>query len=308
MRQLVVLTLLLLAFGCKKNEDYNDDTKDKRIRSKFSYVNPQGKTLPDSTLILPTYGFAINVDSPYKTYGGANFVNETHWETKSGQKLNTMQGIFLQWKLLNLANDKWVRTDTTEDLKLQIFDPGKYKLFQYVYSSAENRKNSMYPLDSISKSIEFVNVKQIDSITVDTLSFHSPYLNWELDRDAPVDAFVSVYSSNTDMENGEEPIFTSETIKGLRQGTTGIKFNLSGLDHFIPTFMTTRGTEDGALLQLNVQQGGKTYTLIDNDWRLIFRYLQTGYLSEDKSSVMEELKIRFGNMTLKVNSSFKFSQ
>ncbi|TDS10993.1 hypothetical protein [Sphingobacterium paludis] len=305
MKPFAFLIVLFFVIGCKKGSNLPDEDAGKIAANAFSYINPQGTPFADSIIVLPPSGYLVNSNNPHQVFSGSTFVSKPYWETVSGNKLYPDSDIFVQWKVKDLASEKVVKTDTTTDIQLDLFEIGKYKLTQYLYANAENRRSAILALDSASKIIEVVNSREIDSIMIDTLGFASPYLHAGLDPNAPVDVFVSIYKDRADLENQQPPLFQSASLKGIAFGAKHLKFEIPDLS-FSPSFIRRRDINEGILLQLNVQQGGKTYTLLDNEHGYIVQTLQTGYLSNDNSSLLEELRLRFQSTSLRINTSFTF--
>jgi len=193
-----------------------------------------------------------------------------------------------------------------EDLQLELYELGKYKLIQYTYASVAYRDIAK-PLDSVSKLVEIVNKRQIDSIGIDLLSFSSPYLNWNLNSKEPVDVFVSIYRNKGELMLGKAPLFKSKVIRGVKSGATALKFDIPG-STTLSSFSKPINSDDDLLIQLNVEQNGTTYTLIDNERGLVIQRLQSGYLSKDNSHLLEEFKLAYGKMALIINTSYQFMQ
>ena len=305
MRNLLILVSILIISSCKKEENIND-IKNYKLVTEFFYINPSGKNLTDSIVELPLGGTIQEINSPHQNYIGAQFKNNSRRHHISGKLSPSNQNIFIQWKLRDLETNKTIFTKTDDEIYLHLTQ-GKYRLTQYVYENEEERKLSINSIDSISKILNVRDELTVDSIHIDLLSFNSPYLNIGLDFNKPVDAYVSIYNEKEDYNVGRQPMFNSETMKNLQKDTKGIKFNILP-NNIIHSSRTQQNEKNKNFIQLNVLQDQKSYTLIDNHWGLVFNYLQSGFLSSDKTKLLEEQKLKFGSMTLTIFSSYTFMQ
>ncbi|WP_270090767.1 hypothetical protein [Sphingobacterium sp. SYP-B4668] len=300
MRYLLFVMLALVLLGCKKETTPNDQIE--ISKAGFVYVNPQGKELPDSILIVPIDVATMPVNIKYDYYEGANFKSKIKNRTKHNQQ----NALFLRWVLFDLDKQKIVKTDSTSDINIVSRSIGKYRLTQYVFKSKKDSETTKLALDSASKIIEFTDLKQVEAISIDTLKLHSPFLTYDFNRDKEFEAVISLYRSRQDADNGAKPLFETQTLKSLKLGATHVTFR-SAVPIFIPTFEVLTG-KDGFYMQLTYIQEDKRFKILDNEFGLIFKYYKTGYLNSDKSGVNEERKLEFGDMTLTVNSSFNFMQ
>ncbi|MEI2272420.1 hypothetical protein OHD16_09750 [Sphingobacterium sp. ML3W] len=304
MRFIFIVILSVFAFSCKKDENNLGDKDQNMLKAGFSYVNPQGKEFGDSLIVLPVSGSIMNIDNPLIAYGGATFKNNAHWTWGKGRDLT--KDVVLSWKVIDTKDNKVVKTSNMEDLQLELYELGKYKLIQYTYASVAYRDIAK-PLDSVSKLVEIVNKRQIDSIGINLLSFSSPYLNWNLNSKEPVDVFVSIYRNKGELTLGKAPLFKSKVIRGVKSGATALKFDILR-STTLSSFSKPINSDDDLFIQLNVEQNGKTYTLIDNERGLVIQRLQSGYLSKDNSHLLEEFKLAYGKMALIINTSYQFMQ
>lgn len=306
MKPFAFLIVVIFIIGCKKENNLIDKLPEETLVTGFAYVNPQGKQLDDSVIILPKSGYIIDSDSPYEVYNGATFINNSYWERTAGSELSPDSSLFVKWTVKDLTREKFVKSDTTTDLRLELFEIGKFKITQYLYTTSENRKESVQALDSLSKIVEVVNVRKVDSITIDSLGFGSPYLNAGLDRNAPFDVFVSIYKNADDLATAQDPLFQSGILENIKFGATNLKLEIPE-SSFIPSFVTLPDSDVDILLQLNVRQAGKVYTLLNNErGNSIVRSLQTGYLATDNATSKEELRLWFQSTSMKINTSFMF--
>ena len=307
MRYLIPFTFLLLLASCKKDNSLSDNDAGRTLVTNFSYVNPKEQVLSDSVIYLPLSGVIRPVDSKYQFYNGAQFVSNTRRENKNGKGYPTYDGVYIKWKVSDLANNAVIKEENSFNFNLYLYQTGTYRLTQYVYSNSDNREKSINPVDSISKMIIANDLLNIDSIAIENFSFGSPYLNWDLDISKPVDALVSIYKNVNSHKKGEEPIFKTQLIKGLGKNTVSLKFGIPQ-NNAIPNIYKNNEENGDCLIQLNVIQDGKTYTIIDNVWGLIFKYLTKGYFTHDKSKVLNEQTLRFGDMKLKIWTSYKLME
>lgn len=156
MKYLLALLPLFILLSCDKHKD--DDINNRQLITDFSYINPKGKIFSDSIIYLPRHGYALEINSSYTSYNGAKF--------KSNNIIPMNQSIFVQWKLKNLSDGSILKTETSDEVILDLYEVGRYRLTQYVYSNKENRDKSILPLDSISKILDVKDVLQVDSIHV----------------------------------------------------------------------------------------------------------------------------------------------
>lgn len=308
MRFSVLLILFLLLIACKKGNDISGFSEERILITDFSYVNPKGKILSDSIIYLPISGTIAPVYSALQLYNGAEFVSNTRRESNDNKGYPAYEGVYINWKVRDLASNLIIQdVNNTSSFLLNLYRVGKYKLTQYVYTSSDNRDKSINPVDSVSKMIIVNDLLNIDSISVESFSFSSPYLNLDLDRSSPVDALVAMYKDKSSLEKGDEPFFKTELMKGLKENTVSLKFGVPQ-NNTIPSIYSTNDENGDCLIQLNVVQDGNSYTIIDNVWGLIFKYLTKGYYSGDKSKLLNEQVLRFGNMKLKIWTSYKFME
>lgn len=302
MRYYLILISALLLTGCKKDID---PTEGKEVlKAGFVYVNPEGKQLRDSIIIVPPKLSAVPVDRSYIHYEGAIF--KSNIKVKKNKIEQNYPGTpVVKWVLYDLDNKKIVKTESTSDIILDIASVGRYRLTQYIFKNKEESETLDMAVDSASKMVEVTAFKSIDSIVIDKLSSHSPYLTYSFKEDEAFDAVVSLYNSLEDAENNKKPIAETDVIKALKLGASQIAFTNTD-PIFIPTFDFPE--KDDFYLQLIYMQNGKKFRILDNHFGTIFKYYKTGYLTDDKSTLQEERKLKFGDMTLTISSSFTFQR
>lgn len=233
-------------------------------------------------------------------------MSNTRRENNDGRWV-AFEEMYINWKVRDVISNKIVREGNEPSLLLRFYELGKYKLTQYVYSSSENRDRSIDPVDSVSKTLIVHDLLQIDSISVENFSFNSPYLNRDLIKSRPVNAFVSIYENENSVEKGDEPFFKTVLLKDVKVGAESLKFGIPA-NRTISKLYVNNADKGNCLIQFNVVQDGINYTIIDNKWGLIFKNLIKGYYSDDKSKLLNEQTLRFGDMKLKIWTSYKFME
>lgn len=301
MRYYLILISALLLTGCKKDID---PTEGKEVlKAGFVYVNPEGRQLKDPIIIVPPKLSAMPVNVSYIHYEGATFKSNIKVVKDKIERDYTGTPV-VKWVLYDLDKKKIVKTESTSDINLDIASVGKYRLTQYIFKNEVESKTLDMAVDSMSKMVEVTAFKSIDSIVVDKLSSHSPYLN-DFKEGEAFDAVVSLYNSLEDAENNKKPIAETEVNKALKLGSSQITFTNTD-PIFIPTFDFPE--KDDFYMQLTYMQHGKKFRILDNHFDTIFKYYKTGYLTADKSAIQEERKLKFGDMTLTISSSFTFQR
>ena len=302
MRHYLILCSALLLTGCKKDID---PTEGKEVlKAGFVYVNPQGKQLTDSIIIVPPKLSSMPVNISYIHYAGATFKSDI--KVKKGTSEQDYRGTpVVKWVLYDLDKKEIVTTESTSDINLDIASVGRYRLTQYIFKNEEEKETLHLAVDSASKMVEITALKSIDSIVVDNLSSHSPYLTYDFEEDEAFDAVVSLHNSLEDAENNKKPIAETGVRKALKLGASQIAFTNTD-PIFIPTFSFPE--RDDFYLQLTYMQNGKKFRILNNHYGLIFKYYKTGYLTDDKSALQEERKLKFGDMILTISSSFTFQR
>lgn len=302
MRYFPILISALLLTACKKDVD---PTEGKEIlKAGFLYVNPQGKQLTDSIIIVPPKVSTMPLNISYIPYAGATF--KSNIKVKKGAFEQDYPGTpVVKWVLYDLDRKKIVKTESAVDINVDIANLGKYRLTQYIFKNEEEKGTLHLAVDSASKIVEITALKSIDTIVLDKLSSYSPYLTFYFKDDEPFDAVVSLYNSLEDAENNKKPIAETDAHKALKLGTSQIVFTTPD-PIFIPTFDVPE--KDDFYLQLTYIQNGKKFRILDNRFGTIFKYYKTGYLTDDRSALREERKLKFGDMTLTISSSFTFQR
>lgn len=304
MRYYLILISALLLTGCKKEID---PTQGKEVlKAGFVYVNPEGKQLKDPTIIVPPKLSAMPANIDYIPYEGATFKSDIKVVRNKIEQDYSGTPV-VKWVLYDLDNKRVVKTESESesDINLDIASVGKYRLTQYIFKNEIESETLNMAVDSASKIVEISAIKSIDSIVIDKLSSHSPYLTSSFKEDEVFDAVVSLYNSLEDAENSKKPIAETEVNKALKLGASQIAFTNTN-PIFIPTFDFPE--KDDFYLQLTYMQHGKKFRILDNRFGSIFKYYKTGYLTADKSALQEERKLKFGDMTLTISSSFTFQR
>ncbi len=302
MRYYLILITALLLTGCKKDID---PTKGKEVlKAGFLYVNPEGQQLKDPIIIVPPKLSAMPANISYTHYEGATFKSNIK-VVKDNIERDFTETPVVKWVLYDLENKKIVKKESKADINLDIASVGKYRLTQYIFKNEVESETMDMAVDSASKTVEVTALKSINSIVVDKLSSRSPYLTYSFKEDETFDAVVSLYNSLEDAENDKKPIAETEINKALKLGASQIAFNNTD-PIFIPTFDFPE--KDDFYLQLTYMQNGKKFRILDNHFGTIFKYYKTGYLTADKSALQEERKLKFGDMTLTISSSFTFQR
>lgn len=302
MRYYLILISALLMTGCKKDTDTTEDQE--VLKAGFVYVNPEGKQLTDSIIIVPPKLSAMPVNVSYTPYEGATFRSNIK-VVKDRIEKDYPGTPAVKWVLYDLDNNEIVKTESASDINLDMASAGRYRLMQYIFRSKEESETLDMAADSASKMVEITSFKSIDSIVVDKFSSHSPYLTYNFKEDEAFDAVVSLYNSLEDAANNKQPIAETEIYKALKLGASQIAFTNAD-PIFIPTFDFPE--KDDFYLQLTYMQHGKKFKILDNHFGTIFKYYKTGYLTADRSALQEERKLKFGDMTLTISSSFTFQR
>ncbi len=302
MRYYLILISVLLFAACKKDIDPSPGKE--ILKAGFVYVNPEGQHLKDLIIIVPPKLSAMPVNESFIHYEGATFKSIIKVVKDNIDQDYTGPSV-VKWVLYDLENKKIVKTESKADINLDIASVGKYRLTQYIFKNEVESETMDMAVDSASKTVEVTALKSINSIVVDKLSSRSPYLTYSFKEDETFDAVVSLYNSLEDAENDKKPIAETEINKALKLGASQIAFNNTD-PIFIPTFDFPE--KDDFYLQLTYMQNGKKFRILDNHFGTIFKYYKTGYLTADKSALQEERKLKFGDMTLTISSSFTFQR
>lgn len=292
---------LFVFVSCKKDRSLTDS--EEILEAGFLYYNPQSKAFSDSIILIHSSALLLPVNESHPYYEGPVFKSHVTMN-KDGVEKVVRNSFFIKWVVYDLDKNEISKIDSNLDVNLSDQGVGKYRLAQYIFKNEEYSKSIQSAVDSAAKTVEITNLKQIDSIAIDTLLLTGPFLKQGFDKDREFDAKVSFYKTEEDFTQGVEPLFETDVLKSLKLGMENVKFK-GVSDIYLPTF-DTQTLKDGFYLELTYIQDGKSFKILNNTYGLMFKDYKTGYISSDLSSLQEERKLRFGSMTLRINSSFKF--
>ncbi len=295
----ILCSCSILCFACDKNQEISAEGESD-VDVSFSYINPQGKSVPDSSIDLPTGGFLLELGRPVEHYLGASFKNTSTLTTAAGKVPAARDHYVFRWELHDSASDSILRRGDTFDYSLDIPHAGEYRLALYAYDTRRDPSMTQ-PIDSASKSLSISDKKLLKKVTIDTLLLTGPYY-MDLQQDAAVNVFIRIYASQEDKLAGKDCLYQSPSLRGLKQGATNLQLPIDAAV-LIPNFIREN---DQCYIQLYFEQEGKVYGSIDNASLSVFKHYQTGFLSADKSYLVEERKLRFGGMRMELVSGFNF--
>ncbi|WP_336665114.1 hypothetical protein [Elizabethkingia meningoseptica] len=293
----IIISLSAMLASC--NNDNRDENTGSSAKAAFSFVTPHNKEIKDSIVYIPS-GYTVTKTSPSSTVitnsGTARFKNTSAY---SG---NTNNYVFM-WTLSDSADNSVVQTGNTENFDLDLSaKTGKYKLKLIIYDKSTYTKTSA-PLTSLSKTVVITDDRLLKSITIDSLSndFAWPAT---IPKDANAEIFVRIYKTEKDQTAGQNPVFESKPVSIVNNGKiNNIIIPVTGDIHLPVWRGVGSAKKEDYFFQLNYTYNGKS--------QVILRMLpsvdyETGFLSSDKSRLMDRRKFTEGTTSFTVISEFDY--